>query len=63
MVLCGLLKAKKSMLWLRSPQLVVGNVINLGIRLAQSVQQVKGRGVRMFRSGQALHVCYTCMAK
>ena len=62
MVLCGLLKAKKPILWLRSPQLVVGNVINLG-RLAQSVQQVKGRGVRMFRSGQALHVCYTCMAK
>jgi hypothetical protein len=62
MVLCGLLKAKKPILWLRSPQLVVGNVINLG-RLAQSVQQDKGRGVRMFRSGQALHVCYTCMAK
>lgn len=26
MVLCGLLKAKKPMLWLRSPQLVVGKV-------------------------------------
>ena len=56
MVLCGLLKAKKPMLWLRSPQLVVGKV---GAKTTGAPWPALGAGdLRTYGMRVRVHGCY-----